>query len=115
MPIDLVRQNIPDAADPQQGPEPTLCSMTNGISVVQITFLGGFGEPDPGNEIVADLGEKAWIEEQFVGDAYLVIFLGVDDHGTYQTMYVEYAGHDGVSNKDDAIAVARQIIATLQG
>ena len=117
IPIDLVRQYIPDAADPQLEPDQFNCSMTNDISVVQVAIQGLFGEPDPlvPGEELADMGEKAWVQEQIVDDAYVVVFLGIDDNGTYQTLSVEYAGNDGIGHKDAAIAIARQIITTLQG
>ncbi len=117
MPTDLVRQYIPDAADPHLEPDLFNCSMTNNISVVQIAVQGGFGEPDPldPGETLADMGEKAWVQEQIVDDAYILVFLGVDDSGFYQTLTVEFAGNDGTGHKDAAIAIARQIIATLGG
>ena len=117
IPVDLVRQYIPDAADPQLEPDQFNCSMTNNISVVQVAIQGLFGEPDPlvPGEELADMGEKAWVQEQIVDDAYVVVFLGIDDNGTYQTLSVEYAGNDGIGHKDAAIAITRQIIATLGG
>ena len=116
MPSELVKQHIPDAAAPHQGPEPSHCSMSNGKSVVEIIMSGGFGEPDAPSpsETVAGVGEKAWVQEQQADDAYLVVFLGKVAQGSYRSLFVEYAGHDGKSHKDDAIAIARQIISTLQ-
>jgi len=115
MPTDLVKQHIPDAAAPQQGPEPSHCSMSNGTSVVEITMSGGFGEPDAPSpsQTVAGVGEKAWVQEQQADDAYVVVFLGKDAQGSYRSLFVEYAGHDGKSHRDDAIAIARHIISTL--
>jgi hypothetical protein len=116
LPTDLVKQHIPDAAAPKSGPEPSRCSMSNGKSVVEISMAAAFGEPTPPDpsEKVADLGEKAWVQEQLVDDAFVVVFLGVDDRGSYRTLDVEYAGHDGKGHKDDAITIARQIIANLR-
>lgn len=63
---------------------------------------------------VANLGQKAWLQQQQADDAYVVVSLGSDDKGSYWTLSVEYAGHDGKSHKDDAVAIARQIISKLQ-
>jgi len=45
------------------------------------------------------------------GDIYLTVILGKDPHGL---LHVELAGHDGKDHKDDAIAVARDVLRQLQ-
>lgn len=116
MPRDAVLALVPDAGAPNLDAAYRQCTMSNGTTAVQLTISGGFGEPDPPNpaESVGGLGEKAWLQEQTVDDAYLVIFLGVADAGSYQTMYVEFAGHDGKAHRDDAIGIARAAIQALQ-
>jgi hypothetical protein len=116
MPKDTIRGLVPDAADPVTDAAYHQCTMSNGTTAVQITLSGGFGEPDPPvpADTVGGVGEKAWIQEQFVDDAYLVIFLGTTATQSYQTLYVEWAGHDGKAHRDDAIAVAKATIQALQ-
>lgn len=116
MPKDTIRGLVPDAADPVTDAAYHQCTMSNGTTAVQITLSGGFGEPDPPvpGDAVSGLGEKAWVQEQTVDDAYLVIFLGTTATQSYQTLYVEWAGHDGKAHRDDAIAVAKATIQALQ-
>jgi hypothetical protein len=45
------------------------------------------------------------------GDVYLTIVLGNDDNGTNHNLHVEVSGHDGKDHKDDAIGLARQVLA----
>ncbi len=47
------------------------------------------------------------------GDTYLTVILGKDENDTNRNLHVEVAGHDGKDHKDDAIAVAREILAHL--
>jgi hypothetical protein len=115
MPKDTIRAAVPDAGDPVFDSAYRQCTMSNATTSVQITVSAGFGEPDPPSpgESIADLGQKAWLQEQTPDDAYLVIFLGVAGSGAYETMYVEWAGHDGKAHREDAIGVARAVIQAL--
>jgi hypothetical protein len=116
MPKAAILALVPDAGAPASDGAYHQCTMSNGKTAVQITISGGFGEPDPPNpgEAVGDLGQKAWIQEQTVDDAYLVIFLGVTGTGSYESLFLEYAGHDGKAHRNDAIGIAKATIAALQ-
>ncbi len=116
MPKDTIRALVPDAADPVTDQAYHQCTMSDGTTSIQVTLSSGFAEPDPPNpaESVSGLGEKAWLQEQSVDDAYLEIYLGSADTAGYWTMYVEYAGHDGKAHRDDAIKVATATIAALK-
>jgi len=39
--------------------------------------------------------------------------LGIDKNGTNHNLHVEVSGHDGKEHKDDAIGLAREVIAQL--
>jgi hypothetical protein len=117
MPVDLVAEIVPDAAEPVTGEFPSSCTVSNQVSVVQISYQEFSGaEPFSGAIMVPDLGEIAWLEPNYpVDDAYLTVTLYMDPGGFGgSTLYVEVAGHDGVDHADDAIAVAQAVIAELQ-
>jgi len=116
MPAELVRTYVPKAADPVTDSAAHSCTMSDGTSAVQVTLQSGFGPPDPPvpGEAVDNLGEHAWVQEQTVDDAYLVIDLGTDASGGYRSMYVEYAGHDGKGHRNDAIAIANAVLEALR-
>ena len=42
------------------------------------------------------------------------VILGKDDTDINRNLHVEVAGHDGKDHKDDAIAVARDVLAHLK-
>ncbi len=113
MPADLVAQLVPGASAPQSQLFPPLkCTASNGVAVVEITYGGCFApETNPGVPSISGLGEEAWLTDGYpVDDAYLTVVLGSDPCGTFN---VEVAGHDGADHGDDAIAVARAVIAAL--
>ena len=116
MPADLVRTYVPKAAEPVTDAVYHSCTMSDGTSIIQVTLSSGFGPPDPPvpSEAVGGLGEHAWAQEQTVDDAYLVIDLGTDQKGSYRSMYVEYAGHDGKGHRDDAVAIAKAVVEALR-
>lgn len=116
MPTDLVRSLVPKAGDPVEDAAYHQCTMSDGTSAIQITIMGGFGPVDPPvpAQTVDGLGEHAWLQEQTTDDAYLVVDLGATQTQSYETLYVEFAGHDGKSHKDDAIAVAKATLGLVQ-
>lgn len=112
MPMDLAADIVPGGSAPQSQLFPPLkCTVSNGTSVLEISFLNVPIDPVPGAESIPDLGEAAYLERPFPDDAYLTVILGTDPGGV---MYVEVAGHDGQDHKDDAIAVAQAVIAQLR-
>ena len=116
MPVDLVRTYVPKAAAPVTDSAYHQCTMSDGKASIQLTLLAGFGPVDPPNpaQTVGDLGQRAWLQEQTADDAYLVIDLGPTQTGSYQTLYVEYAGHDGKGHAQDATAIAKATLAALK-
>jgi hypothetical protein len=117
MPPELVKKIVPSASAPQSEQYPARCSVSNGTSVLEITFETGTIVPvDPinGAEFVPGLAEGGYLERldpYAKGDIYLTVILGKDPKGL---LHVEVAGHDGKDHKEDAIAVARDILNHLQ-
>lgn len=116
MPKDKVKALVPDVGEPVTDAAYHQCTMSNGTTAIQVTLSAGFGEPDPPvpGDAVSGLGQKAWAQEQTVDDTYLVIFLGQDSKGGYQSMFVEYAGHDGKGHRQDAVGIAQAVIDALR-
>jgi hypothetical protein len=115
LPVDVIRTYVPKAAAPVTDAAYHQCTMSDGTASIQLTVQSGFGPVDPPKpaQTVGDLGEHAWLQEQTVDDAYLVIDLGATQTGSYQTVYVEYAGHDGKGHAQDATAIAKAVLAAL--
>jgi hypothetical protein len=113
MPADLAAKLVPGASAPQSQLFPPLkCTVSNQVSVLEITFLSSAStDPVAGADPVDGVGEAAYLEEPFPDDAYLTVMLG---GGSRAVMYVEVAGHDGKDHSDDAIAVAEAVIAQLR-
>ena len=113
MPTDLVAKIVPNAAAPQsQLFIPLKCTVSNQTSVVEITFSSiAPTDPVPDAESIPDVGAAAYLEQFEIDDPYLKVVLSDDAQAV---MYVEVAGHDGKDHKDDAIAVAKAVIAQLQ-
>jgi hypothetical protein len=112
MPMDLAATIVPNAGPPQSQPYPPYrCTVSNGTSVLEITIApyDVIEPPDP-SEPVAGVGAAAYVQKQFVDDAYLKVILEPDGG----VVYVEVAGHDGKDHEDDAIAVAKRVLAALQ-
>ncbi len=116
MPADLVKKIVPNADAPIRDQILKRCSVSNGTSVLEITLETGIITPtDPvnGAEFVPGLAVGGYLERldpKDRGDTYLTVILGKDPNGL---LHVEVAGHDGKDHKNDAIAVARAILARL--
>lgn len=110
MPADLAAKLVPGGSAPQSAPFPPSCTVTNGTQTLQIT-VGAYDAVDALDpaEVVPGLGVTAYMQVQFVDDAYLKIVL-TQDHGA---IYVEDAGHDGKDHKADAISVGQYVLAHL--
>ena len=116
MPADLAQKIVPGGSSPQSKQFPPTCTVTNGKSVLEITFDTGPDEPVKGAEFIAGLAKGGYLEHLDPvsrGDAYLIVILGKDENDFNRNLHVEVAGHDGKEHKDDAIAVARAILARL--
>ena len=117
MPADLVKKTVPNADAPIRDQILKRCSVSNGTSVLEITLETGVITPtDPvnGAEFVPGLAMGGYLERldpKDRGDTYLTVILGKDPPGL---LHVEVAGHDGKDHKDDAIAVASDILAHLR-
>lgn len=117
MPADLVAELVPGEAILQAEEFPSRCTASNQVQALQVSYQEFSGaEPFPGAISVPGLGETAWLEPDYpVDDAYLTVTLFTDPGGLgASTLYVEMAGHDGIDHRDDAIAVARAVIAQLR-
>lgn len=116
MPADLAQKLVPSASSPLSEQFPRRCLISNGKSALEITIDTGPAEPVKGAEFVSGLAEGGYLERLDPvshGDAYLTVILGKDPNGTNRNLHVEVAGHDGKDHRDDAIAVARDILAHL--
>ena len=117
MPAGLVKKTVPNADAPIRDQILKRCSVSNGTSVLEITLETGVITPtDPvnGAEFVPGLALGGYLERldpKDRGDTYLTVILGKDPNGL---LHVEVAGHDGKDHKDDAIAVARDILIHLK-
>lgn len=117
MPVDLTQKIVPGGSSPQSEKFPLRCTVTNGKSVLEIEIDTGPAEPVRGAEFISGLAEGGYLERLDPvsrGDTYLTVILGKDPNGTNRNLHVEVAGHDGRDHKDDAIAVAREILARLR-
>jgi hypothetical protein len=117
MPLDLVAKVVPNGAAPQsQLFIPLTCTVSNQVSVVEITFYSSAKTGEiPGTESIPGVGQGAYLSTvNPVDDAYLTVYLSSDAYESGEVLYVEVAGHDGKSHKDDAIAIAKAILAKLQ-
>jgi hypothetical protein len=115
-PADLAQKLVPGAFPPQREQFPLRCALGNGKSALGITIDTGPAEPVKGAEFIPGLAEGGYLERldpASHGDTYLTVILGNDQNGTNRNLHVEVAGHDGKDHKDDAIAVARDILARL--
>jgi hypothetical protein len=116
VPADLSPKLVPGASPPQREQFPLRCTLSNGKSALGITIDFGPAEPVKGAEFISGLAGGGYLERldpSSHGDAYLTVILGEDTNGTNRNLHVEVAGHDGKDHRDDAIAVARDILAHL--
>ena len=114
MPTDLAAKIVPGGSAPQsQLFIPFRCTVSNQVSVLEVTIDGGHGavEPVPGAEFIQDLAEGGYLERLLPDDAYLTVVLGKDPDAA---LHIEVAGHDGKDHKDDAIAVAKAVLTKLR-
>jgi len=117
MPADYVQKLIPGASAPTKERYPLRCTVRNDKSALEITFDTGPDEPIKGADFIAGLAKDAYLERLDPvsrGDVYLTVILGKDDTDINRNLHVEVAGHDGKDHKDDAIAVARDILSHLR-
>ncbi len=115
MPADLAQKLVPSGFAPERERFPLRCTVRNGKSALGITIDNGPAAPVKGAEFIPGLAGGGYLERLDPvsrGDAYLTVILGND--GFNWNMHVEVAGHDGKDHKDDAIAVARDILARLR-
>jgi hypothetical protein len=117
MPADYVQKLVPGASAPTKERYPLRCTVRNDKSALEITFDTGPDDPIKGADFIAGLAKAAYLERLDPvsrGDVYLTVILGKDDTDINRNLHVEVAGHDGKDHKDDAIAVARDILSHLR-
>ena len=116
IPAELAQQLVPGAAPPQGERFPPRCTVGNGKSALEITIDPGPDEPVNGAEFIPGLASGGYLERLDPvsrGDVYLTVILGKDASGMNHNLHVEVAGHDEKDHKEDALAVAREILARL--
>jgi hypothetical protein len=112
VPAELAKKLVPGASAPRGEPYPPRCTVTNGTSVLEITIDTGPPDPVKGAEAIPGLGEGGYLERPAPDDAFLIVIVARDE--PTRRLLVEVAGHDGKDHKDDAIAVAREVLAQLK-
>lgn len=115
-PAKLVQTLVPNAGPPEKERYPLRCTFGNGKNAMGLTIDNGPPDPINGADAVSGLGQAAYLERldpSSRGDPYLTVILGPDANGNNYNLHVEVAGHDGKDHKDDAIAVAREVLAQL--
>jgi len=114
VPNDLAARLIPNASAPARQQFPLRCTLSDGRSVLEVTLEKGFalsGDPLADAERISGLAEGGFLQRPVPDSAYLAVLISRDPK---VVLYVEVAGHDGMDHKDDAIAVAREILARLR-
>ena len=117
MPQDFVQKLAPGAYAPTKEQYPLRCTVRNDLSALEITFDTGPDDPVNGAEFIAGLAKGGYLERldpKDRGDVYLTVILGRDENSINHNLHVEVAGHDGKEHKEDAIAIARDILAHLR-
>jgi len=117
MPADLVAELVPGEAILQAEEFPSRCTASNQVQALQVSYQGSSGaERGADATSIPGIAEDAWLEPSYpVDDAYLTVILGPDPNGLGSaTLYVEMSGHDGIDHGDDAVAVAKAVIAQLR-
>lgn len=115
LPKDTVARLVPDAAKPDGMQFPLRCAARGSKSAIEISFDVGPADGHSG-DVISGLAVAGYLERldpKSTGDVYLTVILGNDDNGTNHNLHVEVSGHDGKDHKDDAVALARQVIAQL--
>ncbi|HXG26665.1 MAG TPA: hypothetical protein VNL94_07430 [Candidatus Binatia bacterium] len=107
---DVVQTVMPSAKPAEPGPYPGECGTDDGTGTIDLSVESVLGSVDPPTpaETVSGLGDVAYYQEQIVDDAYLVVVVGEDPK---VEIILEYAGNDGRSHRDDAIRLAKAILA----
>ncbi|PYS39628.1 MAG: hypothetical protein DMF71_14875 [Acidobacteria bacterium] len=116
MPTEYVQKLAPGAYAPTNERYPLRCTVRNDKSALEITFDTGPDEPIKGADSIAGLAKAAYLERldpHDRGDVYLTVILGKDENDINRNLHVEVAGHDGKDHKDNAIAIARDILSHL--
>jgi hypothetical protein len=116
IPAEYITRLIPNAFPASSERYPRQCTIRNNLSALQVSIDTGFVPVDPiqGAEFIPGLAEGGYLERlspNEKGDVYLTVILGKDPKAL---LHVEVAGHDGKDHRDDAIAIARDILTRLQ-
>ena len=109
-PMDLIAPLVPGASSSQASASPSRCTVTNQVQTVEITIAPDDAVDAPAQaETVSDLGVAAYLQTKGPDDAVLKVVL--DPSGG--AIYVHVAGHDGRDHAEDAVAIARAVLARL--
>jgi hypothetical protein len=124
MPVDVVRAILPKAGEPHGDVYGNSCQMdADGDGVVAVTIdvsWFSYSTPNP-CEPVSGLGQWACVQEQTLGtavDSYLTVIVTPGDPSSavnHAIFTVEVTGPAGTSRKDDAVKVAKAVLAAIGG
>ena len=114
IPNDVVARFAPGAPAVTAGTYPGECVASNGVGALDFRFTTGFGafEVPSGAETIPGLGESAYLNRPSADEVELWVALQANPE---VSLFIDVAGHDGKDHKDDAVAIAQAIIATLGG
>jgi len=114
IPNDVVARFAPSAPPAAAGTNPGECLASNGVGALDFQYHTGFGafEIPAATELVQGLGQGAYLDRPSKDEVELTVALRSDP---VVGIFIDVAGHDGKDHKDDAIAMAKAIIARLGG
>ena len=114
IPNDVVARFAPSAPPAAAGTYPGECGASNGVGALDFRYTTGFGafQIPPGAEQVQGLGQGAYLDRPSQDEVELWVALQADPE---VSLFIDVAGHDGKDHTDDAVAIARAIIANLGG
>lgn len=113
LPTDLVKGIVPDGAPPQEEQFPPRCSVYGSKTAMEIE-LDAFvplGDTPAGAETISGLGTGAYLEHLTTGNFYLSVGLSADGG----VLHSEVDNQDGKDHRDEAVNVAKAVLAKLGG
>ena len=113
LPTDFVKGIVPDGGTPQEMEFPPTCSVygTKTAMEIELDAFVPLGATPAGAEAISGLGTGAHLEHLTTGNFYLSIGLSPEAG----VLHVEVDNQDGKDHKDEAVNVAKAVLAKLGG
>jgi hypothetical protein len=114
IPNDVVARFAPSAPPAAAGTYPGECGASNGVGALDFRYTTGFGafETPSGAEPIPGLAQGAYVNRPSQDEVELTVALQADPE---VSLFIDVAGHDGKDHTDDAVDIAKAIIAKLGG